>query len=147
MPLLKNGLFFLVLTLILIRVVKWYLRGLKVRGDLVRQRKGTRLRDGDPDAHEIELPPVVNTEGMAEVSAKLDAMQLGTYVPRFQAHGYDDWSEITGMGEVRLSRLVERVGFTSNHADRFREQLYVELAGGSTRDVKSVEAATIDMEE
>jgi len=41
------------------------------------------------------------------------------YVDAFEEHGYDDWDEIQSMGEARLQRLVERVGLSSNHADRF----------------------------
>mmetsp|Transcript_28484 Transcript_28484/g.85034 ORF Transcript_28484/g.85034 Transcript_28484/m.85034 type:complete len:189 (-) Transcript_28484:116-682(-) len=56
---------------------------------------------------------------MGEIGAQLAACKLDRYLDAFEEHGYDDWDEIQSMGEARLQRLVERVGLSSNHADRF----------------------------
>ena len=50
------------------------------------------------------------------------------YLDAFEEHGYDDWDEIQSMGEARLQRLVERVGLSSNHADRFLAHVAQDVA-------------------
>lgn len=65
-------------------------------------------------------------DGMEGVRLELARLRLDRYADAFEEHGYDLWAEIVRLPDHRLAKLVELVGMTANHVDRFREQLHLQ---------------------
>ena len=62
-------------------------------------------------------------EGMDGVRHELNKMRMGQYARAFEANGYDHWPEILRLPPHRCAKLIGVVGMSTNHADRFKEQL------------------------
>ena len=66
---------------------------------------------------------ILTREGMDGVRDELTKMRLEQYASEFESGGYDDWKEVLRLPPHRLEKMVEFVGMSTNHGDRFKEQL------------------------
>ena len=62
-------------------------------------------------------------EGMDGVRDELERLRMSQYAAAFESHGYDVWGEILRLPPHRLAKLIELVGMSANHSDRFKEAL------------------------
>jgi hypothetical protein len=63
------------------------------------------------------------TDGPAYVAYELEQLNMQRYIPAFEEHGYDSWTELQEMQSAQLDKLVVVVSMASNHADRLRNAL------------------------
>lgn len=76
---------------------------------------------GDVELMSAQAP---GADGMAAVREELEKLRLSDYADAFEQNGYDLWQEILRLPPARLAKLIEVVGMSENHADRFKEQIH-----------------------
>ena len=77
-------------------------------------------QDPGADGVAVDQPP---REGMDGVRYELEMLRMSQYAAAFERHGYDVWGEILSLPPHRLAKLIELVGMSANHSDRFKEAL------------------------
>ena len=82
-----------------------------------------RGEDVDAEAPGAATASATTRAGIDGVRDELTRLRLEQYTRAFEANGYDMWDEVLRLPPHRLAKLVEVVGFSANHGDRFREQI------------------------
>ena len=152
-----NVMFFIVLFIGGVKFFEWNDKR-KERNELRRsaEKKGM-MKDTDPaptGSDDIELTAVqdvpmassvpaasseheeqgLRPDGSDGVAFELAKLRMDRYADAFMQHGYDHWPEILRLPPMRREMLIERVGMSANHADRFKEQLRVQRQAAGIPD-------------
>ena len=133
----RNILVFFVLIFTLAWIAKWW----DTREKKKMKKKRSVLNDDEAANPSVEMSELnaaaeeagaeeggglAVREGMDGVRDELARLRLSKYAPAFEEGGYDVWPEILRLPPIRLSRLLEMVEMSPNHADRFKEALHAQ---------------------